>query len=109
MGVTETQRTSDRAPIYREIPAPADAPPGRTLGSTADVGLCPNCGGERLAVSNENAMPLFVAGAALGVMSIPFMLVTVVGVVALIAAIPMMLAPLMMSKTTGICPKCAQN
>lgn len=110
MGVTETaQRTSsDRAPIYREIPASADlATPARTLGSTADVGLCPNCGAERLQANNENAMPLFVAGAALGVMSIPFMLVTIVGVVALIAAIPMMLAPLMMGTSPGACPKCS--
>lgn len=111
MAVTETaQHTSTHATIYREIAAPASQTSGvvegRVLGSTSDVGLCPTCGAERLSAGNENAMPLFVAGAALGVMSIPFMLVTFVGIIALIAAIPMMLAPLMMTKTAGVCPKC---
>ncbi len=114
MAVIETaqQSSAPRAPIYREIAAPASQAgtfvdgAGRVLGSTSDVGLCPACGAERLAAGNENAMPLFVAGAALGVMSIPFMLVTFVGVIALISAIPMMLAPLMMNRTADICPKC---
>lgn len=110
MAVTETgQQSSTHATIYREIPAPFQAGASveaRVLGSTSDVGLCPTCGAERLSAGNENAMPLFVAGAALGVMSIPFMLVTFVGIIALIAAIPMMLAPLMMNRTEGVCPKC---
>ncbi len=113
MAVTEiAQQTSNHATIYREISAPASQADGsidgsgRVLGSTSDVGLCPTCGSERLSAGNENAMPLFVAGVALGVMSIPFMLVTFVGIIALIAAIPMMLAPLMMNKTASVCPKC---
>ncbi len=86
MAVIETaqQSSAPHPPIYREIAAPASQAgisvdgPGRVLGSTSDVGLCPTCGAERLAAGNENAMPLFVAGAALGVMSVPFMLVTFV-------------------------------
>ena len=105
MAVTETaQRPSDLKPVYREIAS--DSPTSRVLGNVSDVGLCPDCGAERLSTGNENAMPLFIAGAALGVMSIPFMLVTFVGIVALVASIPMMLAPLLMGKQS-VCPNCS--
>ena len=107
-------------PVYREVSDRAPAPtadstataPAATLGSTQAIGLCPHCGSDQLGsqmTAGENAMPLMFAGIALGVVSIPFMLVTIVGVLALLVAVAMVVAPLLMKRQSTVCAGCQRT
>lgn len=99
------------APAQQAAPDSSPAPTGHILGSTEGLGLCRHCGSDQLdtrVTFGDNAMPLFCAGVALGVLSVPFMLVYV-GFFTILLAIPLMLAPLMTKKTSVVCNNCHQT